>query len=284
MRILKSDVGIMQGRLSETFGNKIQFFPKKNWKKEFQEAKKIGVNFIEWTLDYDDFDKNPIFLKSGLKKIKFLKKKYKIDIKTLTGDCFMQRPFWKTNDNKHLLKDLESIIKACSKLKIKFIIFPLVDNSSIKNKKEEKKIINSLKKTTPLLKKSKAAILFESDYHPKKLKTFIKKFDKRYFGINYDTGNSAGLGYNINEEFHAYGHYIKNIHIKDRLLEGKTIRLGLGNADFEKLFINLKKINYKNLLILQTARATNKKHKEEIVVNVNYLYDKLSILKNKNCL
>ena len=68
MRILKSELGIMQGRLSATFGGKIQFFPKKNWKKEFPEAKKIGLNFIEWTLDYDDFDKNPIFLKSGLKK------------------------------------------------------------------------------------------------------------------------------------------------------------------------------------------------------------------------
>lgn len=284
MRILKSDLGIMQGRLSATFGGKIQFFPKKNWKKEFPEAKKIGLNFIEWTLDYDDFDKNPIFLKSGLKKIKFLKKKYKINIKTLTGDCFMQRPFWKINDNKHLLKDLESIIKACSKLKIKFIIFPLVDNSSIKNKNEEQKIINSLKKITPLLKRSKVVILFESDYHPKKLKIFIKKFNNRHFGINYDTGNSAGLGYNIDEEFHAYGRYIKNIHIKDRVLDGKTIRLGLGNADFNKLFINLKKINYKNLLILQTARAPNKMHKKEILINVNYLYSKLSILKKKKYL
>ena len=92
-------------------------------------------------MDYDELDKNPIFLKSGLKKIKFLKKKYKIDIKTLTGDCFMQRPFWKTNNTKYLLKDLESIIKACSKLKIKFITFPLVDNSSIKNKNEEQKLL-----------------------------------------------------------------------------------------------------------------------------------------------
>ena len=30
---------------------------------------------MDW--DYDDFDKNPIFLKSGLKKIKFLKKNIK---------------------------------------------------------------------------------------------------------------------------------------------------------------------------------------------------------------
>ena len=71
----------------------------------------------------------------------------------------MQRPFWKINDNKHLLKDLESIIKACSKLKIKFITFPLVDNSSIKNKNEEQKIISSLKKNT-FIKKIKSGDTF----------------------------------------------------------------------------------------------------------------------------
>ena len=38
----------MQGRLSATFGGKIQFFRRK-LEKEFPEAKKIGLNFIEWT-------------------------------------------------------------------------------------------------------------------------------------------------------------------------------------------------------------------------------------------
>ena len=67
------------------------------------------------------------------------------------------------------------------------------------------------------------------------MKKFIENFDKRLFGINYDSGNSASLGYNIDDEFKIYGKYIKNIHIKDRLYKGKTIRLGEGNVNFKKI-------------------------------------------------
>ena len=36
--------------------------------------------------------------------------------------------------------------------------------------------------------------------------------------VNYDTGNSAALGYDPDEEFKSYGHKITDLHIKDRLL------------------------------------------------------------------
>ena len=114
-------------------------------------------------------------------------------------------------------------------------------------------------------------IIFESDYHPKKLKSFIKKFNKKYFGINYDTGNSASLNYNMKDEFKYFGNRILNIHIKDRKKFGNTVRLGEGNANFKQLFMNLKKINYKGNLILQTARSKINKHLEEIKINLKFL-------------
>ena len=76
------------------------------------------------------------------------------------------------------------------------------------------------------LRKNKQMILFESDFEPKKLFKFIKKFNSKYFGINYDTGNSASLGHNLKEEIVLFK-YIKNIHIKDRFYKGKTTRLGI---------------------------------------------------------
>ena len=114
-------------------------------------------------------------------------------------------------------------------------------------------------------------LVFESDFPPKKLKNFISYFNKDYFGINYDVGNSAALGYNIDDEFKCYGKYISNIHIKDRVKKGKTVRLGEGNANFIKLYKNLKRIRYKNDLILQTARSKNNQHMNEIKINLNYL-------------
>ena len=49
---------------------------------------------------------------------------------------------------------------------------------------------------------------------------FIKSFKHASFGINYDSGNSASLDEAL-KEFNAYGKYIRNIHIKDRLKMSK---------------------------------------------------------------
>ena len=91
-----SNLGIMQGRLSKPLNGKIQSFPKYSWKKEFNLANKLSFKFLEWTLDYEDLDKNPLMMQEIHPKIKALSKKYNIKIKSITGDCFMQKPFWKT--------------------------------------------------------------------------------------------------------------------------------------------------------------------------------------------
>jgi hexulose-6-phosphate isomerase len=263
--------GVMQGRLSKKINNKIQAFPEKNWKNEFPIAKKINLKLIEWTLDYKNYYKNPLLTDKGQKIIKRLKKKYSINIQSLTGDHFMQKPFWKTSNNFQLLKDFKNLIISCKNLKIKYIIIPLVDNGSLKNKKEELYFISICKKLSNFIKKNKVQIIFESDYPPLKLKNFIKKLDKRLFGINYDSGNSASLNYDVDNEFKLYGKRILNVHIKDRKKYGKTVRLGQGNANLKKLFKNLENINYKGNLILQTARSKNNKDIDEIEINLEYL-------------
>ena len=56
-----------------------------------------------------------------------------------------------------------------------------------------------------------------SDYPPKELKNLFRVLKVKNFGINYDSGNSASLNYNLEEEFTHFGKFIKNIHLKDRL-------------------------------------------------------------------
>lgn len=126
-----------------------------------------------------------------------------------------------------------------------------------------------------MIKKKNVEILFESDFKPKALEKFIKRFDLRYFGINYDIGNSAGLGYDIDSEFKSYGKYIKNIHIKDKKFKGKTVRLGEGDAQFEKLEKNIKKLKYKGSVILQTARSKRKQDYNEAKLNFKFIKEKL---------
>jgi hexulose-6-phosphate isomerase len=187
----------------------------------------------------------------------------------------MQKPFFLIENKKKRETNINNLTKIIQKLiyaKIKFIIVPLVDKSSIKNTLQEKLIVKEFNKImTNLNHNSRTKILFESDYSPSKLNNFIKKFSTNFFGINYDSGNSASLNYNIDEEFNYYGNKILNIHIKDRVKYGKTIKLGHGNVNFFKLKKNLRKINYNGNFILQTARNPNKRHLNELIDNRNFL-------------
>ena len=258
----------MQGRLSDLVNGEIQAFPKDEWRNEFKEANSIDLNLMEWTLDYDDIYKNPLMTINGRKEIKNLCKQYSLDIFSLTGDCFMQQPFWKSSDMelKKLKKIFKDVLKSSSQIGLKYIVIPLVDNGKIENIQQENLLRGFLLDEQEYIKKLNLSLLFETDLPPLELKIFINKFPCDLFGINYDTGNSAALGYEPSFEINVYGEYIKNVHIKDRVLNGNTIELGKGNADFQTIFESLSDISYKGNFILQTARAEKNQHKKTLEI------------------
>jgi len=164
-----------------------------------------------------------------------------------------------------LLNDFRNIIEASKEIGISIVVMPLVDNGKLENKKQEDVLINSLKDASELLKKLNIRIAFESDYGPHELATFIARFGDDSFGINYDIGNSAALGYEPKEEFDSYSEYILNVHIKDRKLHGTTVPLGSGSANFIEVFRCLSKMKYEGNYILQTARSDTPDHHSPLV-------------------
>jgi L-ribulose-5-phosphate 3-epimerase len=257
-----SQIGFIQGRLSELVDGKIQAFPWITWEDEFLIASKNGFHCMEWTLDQERLYSNPLLTILGQKQILNLCKKHNFSIPSLTGDCFMQAPFWKTKNNiqKKLKKDFLAIAKACSNVGIKILVVPLVDNGSIDSKEQEDILIEFLLENLDFFKDNNLQITFESDFTPPLLEVFINRLPEENFGINYDIGNSAALGYDPAKEFAAYGKRILNVHVKDRELFGTTVSLGNGNADFEQVFSLLGQIEYSGNFILQTARAINNDH------------------------
>ena len=270
---LKNKLGVMQGRLSPILNGKIQSFPWQNWKNEFYDLYDLNINLVEWTIDQENLYENPIMNSKDQIVIKRLMKKCKVKIISLTGDCFMQAPFWKCDghEQKQLMIDFVNVIKSSSSIGIKFVIVPLVDNGSIKSDKQENILFEFLKENIDLFKETKTQVLFESDYDPIKLKKFINRFDTKYFGINYDTGNSSSFGFNPEEEIYSYGDYIQNVHIKDRHFNGETVPLGKGDTDFKKIFNLLKSINYRGNFILQAARDNNNHHVKILKEYINFL-------------
>ena len=259
---MRDRIGFMQGRFSPLINGRIQAFPWEFWQDEFIIAQENQFNLMEWTLDQEMLYDNPLLTFSGQSKIKNLCEKYSIEIASLTGDCFMQSPFWKKEgvERESLQNDFVNIIEASSNVGISMVVLPLVDTGRLESLEQENILIDFLQSKINFFKTLKVKIIFESDFASDNLIRFIDSLDPEFFGLNYDVGNSASLGMNPSEEIETYGHRIMNVHIKDRLLGGTTVPLGFGNANFDAVFSALAKINYSGNYILQTARDKNNEH------------------------
>lgn len=261
---MNNNIGFMQGRLCERVDRKIQAFPWRDWESEFPAAAAIDLHLMEWTLDQDRLYENPLMTADGQERIRWLCRHHDISIRSLTGDCFMQAPFWKVagEDRANLQRDFLAIGSACARVGIQMMVVPLVDNGRLDTSDQEDVLVNFLLSQQQFLSESNLQVIFESDFTPSELGRFIARLPVEQFGINYDIGNSAALGFNPTEEFAAYGSRVVNVHVKDRVLGGTTVPLKTGSADFDAVFAALARQNFRGNYILQTARAAEANHAE----------------------
>ncbi len=257
----------MQGRLCEPVDGKIQAFPWNDWESEFSAASIIDMHLLEWTLDQDRLYENPLMMPEGRKAISGLCRQHDIFIPSLTGDCFMQQPFWKATGTarQHLQSDFLAIAEACSLVGIRMMVVPLVDNGRLETSEQQNILVNFLLENQKLFASYNVQIIFESDFEPDKLSHLMGHLPDNQFGINYDIGNSAAKCFDPVLEFIEYGSRIANVHVKDRTCNGPTVKLQTGEANFEMVFSELSKQNYKGNFILQTARAIEGNHSEVLV-------------------
>lgn len=247
----------MHGRLSPPIYNKIQCFPADSWEEEFKAAAACNFACIEWI--FDTYGNNPILDDSKIAKIKSLSDKYGVKVNSVCADYFMEKkifdlPKYEIEKNLDVLCQL---IKNCRKAGISILEIPLVDSSSLFTPKYESELRENLSQVLPLAEDEGIAITLETDMPPLRFRTFLESFEPFIVFANYDTGNSASLGYDVMEELEILSEKIKNIHIKDRLLHGQTVPLGTGDTKFDLFFSSLKKINFQGDLIIQGAREDN---------------------------
>jgi L-ribulose-5-phosphate 3-epimerase len=249
----------MQGRLSEPVDGKIQCFPWRDWRSEFSLASTHGWRLMEWTLDDDRILENPLMTSEGRKEIAALQEETGVEIPSLTGDFFMQVPFFKAERGARtrLLGTLDLVLESCAALGVRHVVLPLVDNGGLATPQEQEVLMNHMDERVETLRSTGMKILFESDFPPEQLAQLIDGLDESAYGVNYDIGNSAGCGFDFVEEFERYGNRIDNVHVKDRLRGESTVPLGTGDADLAGCIKALAAANYTGNYILQTARAAD---------------------------
>ncbi|MGA7859534.1 MAG: sugar phosphate isomerase/epimerase [Terracidiphilus sp.] len=257
----QASIGIMQGRLSPPDEGRFQSFPRKTWREEFVRAGEAGLDYIEWI--YDDYGSsvNPIATNKGTSELNELKEKYGIRTPAICADWLMDFPLIRCSTQECVQRErqLHQLIRWGKNIGASRIVLPFVDNSSMRTEEEKSLVLRVLERAVPLSEETGVELHLEADFNPVDFAQFLARIPDSRVKVNYDTGNSSGLGYVAREEFAAYGERIGSIHIKDRLRkpDGSVVTkpLGEGSADFEDAFASIRRIGYSGGLTLQVARG-----------------------------
>lgn len=262
MSALAGRIGFMQGRLSPRIDGKIQAFPWPYWREEFPLAEAEGFVRMEWTLDHHDLAANPLMTADGRAEILALSARCNLAVSSVTGDCFMQAPFWKANSAARagLVEMAAGVIRAAAAVGARLVVVPLVDDGAVTTPGETAALIDGVETLSELLRETGVQIAFESDRPPAEQMALVQRFPSDVAGINFDIGNSASLGWAPDEEVPLIAPRLINVHVKDRPLGGTTVPLGEGAADLPRVFRLLREADYGGFLILQTARADDDDH------------------------
>jgi L-ribulose-5-phosphate 3-epimerase len=253
---MKTKIGVMQGRLLPKYQGRYQAFPVGSWQDEFSVAQECGLDLIEFILDFNDAEDNPLLKQGGVTEITVISLKTGVSVKTICADYFMEAPLHSDNESiaNHSLQVLKRLLKVAVELKITDIVIPCVDQSSLENKEAVDRFVKQIENIIPVIEKENINLSLETDLAPKPFVALLAKLNSKNITVNYDIGNSAALGFDSEEELEAYGDRITDVHIKDRVLSGGPVVLGEGNADFGKFFTKLKEFNYQGPFIMQAYR------------------------------
>ena len=251
--------GIMQGRLLPTFKDQYQSHPVGYWKDEFDIASSIKIKKIEFIIDAYLYAQNPILSDKGIKEIEKISKKTGVSVSSICADIFMVWPLQKISSSEINIYGnlIEKMIKNLSQLGGSDIVIPFVDNSKLGSSKDFANIVSFLDEFESLTNKLNINLALETDLEPKLLYEFLDKFKNKRVTVNYDSGNSASLGYSFEEELNLYGDKITNVHIKDRLYNGGPVFLGEGDAELKNVKSFIFNKSYDGVVTFQAFRDDN---------------------------
>ena len=250
-------LGIMQGRLLPPFDGRFQAFPASGWETEFQYAADIGLQCIEFIYEVPYLESNPLHSDDGIRRIKNVVEATGCAVHTICADYFMEkRLFNELPDVLQTNQDaLISLIERSDTLGVAGIVIPCVDQSELRTDEDKTALVASLHRALRATSESRMKLYLETSLAPGAFKELLLAIDSPRVGVNFDSGNSASLGFDPHEEFDMLSKWMDHIHIKDRVLGGGTVPLGHGATDFSAVFQEMTAMDYSGVIVLQAARG-----------------------------
>ena len=270
-------IRIMQGRLVPPIEGRFQSFPRGRWQGEVAAVRDAGLDGLEWIYDTFGEGENPIETADGRGHLRQLCAEHRVTVDSVCADYFLDQPLLRVHvDVRGQLEHrLYKLMEAGGAMGIRYIVLPFVDASRIVSDEEADEVVAILRRAMACAERSCVELHLETSLNPHRFAALLARVDHPLMKANYDSGNSASLGYRPDEEFACYGSRVGSVHIKDRVRDGGTVPLGSGDVDFAAVFRCLRSTGYSGDYVLQVARDSEGHEIEWARANGAWLRKKL---------
>lgn len=254
MDMKKNKIGIIQGRLSPRPYPKLQEFPHKTWREEFKIAREIGYDFIEWIFEENCYQENPIWTVDGREDIKRCIEETGVTVESVCADFFLDNPFFRRTDYsfEELVAKMKRLISYSSEIGAGVILLPVLENAEIRTEKEADILIKALNQLVDTLEHYSVRIGLETELAATQYFKLASRIKNEHIGIYYDTGNCAFRGYDMRNDMEILLPKLLQVHVKDRLVGGGSVFLGIGDTNFSEGIPYIQRHGYNGNYVLQT--------------------------------
>ncbi len=208
-------LGIMEGRLVPPEDGRFQCFPRTQWESEFAHAAQVPFDYIEWVYDLYGHDVNPLGNAAGMDRLKKLAESTGVSIRSVCADYFMDKPLVRCSQQEldERLQELQRLLRNARSVGVNRVVIPFVDASAIHSLQDFVAVQDALRAAMPFAEETGIEIHLETSLGPALFAKFLDGIPHPMLKANYDSGNSASLGYAVADEFAAYGERIGSVHI-----------------------------------------------------------------------
>ena len=246
--------GFIQGRMTSPPSKKtLQYFPKKNWRREFRLAKKYGFNFIEFFAERKFNRSNPIWNVKKLREINNLVRKNNLFNYSFCDDFFIKNNI---NNFQNLENYYDKISNNLSIINIRIYVLALFEKSMVV-KKNYKNFVKTLQIIADKLKNKNIKLALETNLDVISIKKLIHLINRNNVFLVYDTGNRLKKGNLQFNEIIKLKNHICHFHLKDKNWKGQNVILGTGAVNLNAIFSAIKKIKFKGNFVFETNRGHN---------------------------
>lgn len=144
---------------------------------------------------------------------------------------------------------IKNTIEACARIGASVILAPFFGTAALKSEEQIQRLITEMRRLSPIAESKGVCLALETSLNAADMVNIVEAIGSDYVQVYFDTGNAAGIGYDIVQEIEGQGKYIAQTHVKD----SPSVRmLGEGHIDFEAPIGAFKKIGFGGYLMLET--------------------------------